>query len=307
MARLIDRLPKIRGRYSEASDLSKVTWFRVGGPAEVLFKPEDLDDLCHFLANKPSDVPINIIGVGSNLLVRDGGIPGVVIRLGRKFSNLVIDGEQIDVGAAMLDRNLALACADAGISGLEFFSGVPGTIGGALKMNAGCYGTEVKDILISALAVAPNGEIHKLTVDDCKFSYRHCDIPEDWLFVAARFKGKRSTPAEVHANIDRLLKQREESQPIKTRTGGSTFANPEGLKAWELIDQAGCRGLQVGGAQVSQMHCNFLNNVDNATATDLETLGETVREKVKASSGIDLRWEIKIVGVDKVASKEEAA
>jgi UDP-N-acetylmuramate dehydrogenase len=306
---LINKLPFVRGKYVVNSDLSKVTWFRVGGSAEVVFKPADVDDLCAFMQEKPNNIPVHIMGVGSNLLVRDGGIPGVVIRLGRGFTNLFIDGEYVDVGAGYLDRNLAFACSEEGLEGLEFFAGIPGTIGGALRMNAGCYESEVKDVLVYAIAVDGQGKIHQVNAADCEFSYRHCGLPEDWIFVSARFKVTQSVKEKVQKTISEMLEKRENTQPIRTRTGGSTFANPAGEKAWELIDRAGCRGLQIGGAQMSPMHCNFMVNTGEATARDLERLGEEVRSRVQKSSGIELRWEIQRVGVPQMkrTPNEEAA
>lgn len=307
MGDLIQRLPKVRGRYSENVPLDKLTWFRVGGPAEVIYKPADIEDLCLFLGEKPKDIPFRVIGVGSNLIVRDGGVPGVTIRLGKGFNSLVVDGETIDVGAGILDRNVAFAARDAGLSGLEFLCGIPGGIGGALRMNAGCYGQEVKDVLISALVIDESGKIRRLAAQECELSYRHCGLPADWVFVAARFQAKKSTVAEVDQRIKDLLAEREQTQPVKARTGGCTFANAEGEKAWELIDRAGCRGMQVGGAQVSQQHCNFMINTGNATAHDLETLGEQVREKVQQESGIELRWEIQRIGESLAPAKKAQA
>lgn len=295
---IIARLPVIRGRYSEKTSLGSITWFRVGGPADVVFKPASLQDLSLFLKEKPADIALQVIGVGSNLLVRDGGVQGVVLRLGKGFNNIIVDDLTIEVGAGMLDRNVAMTARDEGIGGLEFLCGIPGTIGGALRMNAGCYGTEIKDVLEYAIAMDPKGNLHRLTAEECGFSYRHCSVPQDWIFVGACFKGTKSSFAEVDQKMQKMLQQREETQPVHTRTGGSTFANPDGHKAWELIDQAGCRGLQIGGAQVSELHCNFLMNVGDATAQDLEVLGETVRERVKIKSGIDLRWEIQRIGID---------
>lgn len=294
---LLNRLPQVRGRYSEGSDLSKVTWFRVGGPAQVFFKPEDPEDLAFFMRQRPSDVPVTPIGVGSNLLVRDGGVPGIVVRLGRSFTNLMIRGNEIDVGAGFLDRNLALIAQEEGLTGLEFLVGIPGTIGGALRMNAGCYGSEVKDSLAAAFALDPKGHLKTLTSEDMDFRYRHCGIPEDWIFIGARFKARSGHPKLIAEQMQKIMSEREEAQPVRSRTGGSTFANPEGFKAWQLIDQAGCRGLKYGGAQVSEKHCNFLINTGNATAEDLESLGEEVRARVLKTAGIDLRWEIKRIGV----------
>lgn len=294
--KLITRLPAVRGRYSENVALDSITWFRVGGPAEVLFKPSGIEDLSLFLKEKPEDIPVQVIGVGSNLLVRDGGVNGIVIRLGKGFTNMYIDGTTIEVGAGVLDRNVAVAACEEGIGGLEFFCGIPGTVGGGLRMNAGCYENEIKDILEYATALDPQGKLHKLSAEECGFSYRHCSVPEDWIFISARFKGYASSTSEVEKKMQSMLKQREETQPIRTRTGGSTFANPDGHKAWQLIDQAGCRGMKLGGAQVSELHCNFLMNTGTATAEDLEELGELIRKKVRDMSNIDLRWEIQRIG-----------
>lgn len=303
---ILVRLPAVRGRYSTQTALASITWFRVGGPAEVIFKPASIQDLSLFLKEKPADLPIQVIGVGSNLLVRDGGVKGVVIRLGKGFTNSMVDGECIEVGAGMLDRNVALIARDEGIGGLEFLCGIPGTIGGALRMNAGCYNSEVKDILEYAVVMDAKGNLTRLSAQECGLSYRHSSIPEDWIFISAGFKGYKSSPAEIDEKMQRMLTQREQTQPVHTRTGGSTFANPEGHKAWELIDKAGCRGLKIGGAQVSELHCNFLMNVGDATAHDLETLGESVRERVKAQSGVELRWEIQRIGVDPNKLKTES-
>lgn len=306
MHTIIKKLPSIRGRYTEGAELSKLTWFRVGGPAEVLYKPADLEDLSFFLSHKSAEIPLLTMGVGSNLLIRDGGVSGVVVRL-QGFNNIVVQGNEIEVGAGVLDRTLALVAQDEELQDLEFLAGIPGTVGGALRMNAGCYGTEIKDILVSALAVDSQGKIHKLTPEDMGFSYRHCEIPQDWIFVGARFKAKSGNPQEIASRIEKLLAEREEAQPVKSRTGGSTFANPEGYKAWELIDKAGCRGLKIGGAQVSEKHCNFLINTGDATAEDLEVLGETLRARVLESSGVDLRWEIVRVGFNKKFRMEAKA
>lgn len=296
---LIARLPQVRGRLTAAAPLADITWFRVGGPAEVMFRPADRDDLIAFLKAKPADVAVTPLGVGSNTLVRDGGVPGVVLRLGREFAAISADGTEVEAGAGALDVNVATVALQAGIAGLEFLRGIPGTIGGGLRMNAGAYGTEFKDVLVWAEAVDPQGNLHRLTPDEMKFGYRHCGVPENWIFIGARLKGVLGDAAAIKARMDEIQAAREGSQPIRSRTGGSTFANPEGLKAWQLIDAAGCRGLVVGDAQVSEQHCNFLINRGNATAEDLERLGETVRERVKAQSGIELRWEIKRIGLTK--------
>lgn len=293
---LIARLPAVRGRLSAAAPLADITWFRVGGPAEAMFRPADRDDLVAFLKTKPADVAVTVLGVGSNTLVRDGGIDGVVVRLGRGFVEIEAEGDEILAGAGALDVNVAQTAQMHGIAGLEFLRGIPGTVGGGLRMNAGAYGTEFKDVLVWAEAIDPQGNLHRLSAAEMGFSYRHCDVPEDWIFVAAKLKGRAGDKAEIQARMDEIQAAREGSQPIRSRTGGSTFANPEGHKAWQLIDAAGCRGLVVGDAQVSEQHCNFLINRGSATAADLETLGETVREKVKASSGVSLRWEIKRIG-----------
>jgi UDP-N-acetylmuramate dehydrogenase len=296
---LIARLPQVRGRLTAAAPLADITWFRVGGPAEAMFRPADRDDLIAFLKAKPADVAVTPLGVGSNTLVRDGGVPGVVLRLGREFAAISADGTEVEAGAGALDVNVATVALQAGIAGLEFLRGIPGTIGGGLRMNAGAYGTEFKDVLVWAEAVDPQGNLHRLTPDEMKFGYRHCGVPENWIFIGARLKGVLGDAAAIKARMDEIQAAREGSQPIRSRTGGSTFANPEGLKAWQLIDAAGCRGLVVGDAQVSEQHCNFLINRGNATAEDLERLGETVRERVKAQSGIELRWEIKRIGLTK--------
>ncbi len=295
--RLIDRLPALRGRLTENHDLAKVTWFRVGGPAEVLFKPEDEADLAALLAGKPSDVPVTVLGVGSNLLVRDGGVPGVVVRLGRAFAEIAVTGREITAGAGALDANVAQAARDAGLGGLEFLCGVPGTLGGALRMNAGAYGREIKDVLVSATALDGQGNRHTVSPDDMGLTYRHCGLPSDWVFTSATLWGTPDDADQITRRMDDIRAQREDSQPIRARTGGSTFANPEGHKAWQLIDAAGCRGLTIGGAQVSEKHCNFLINTGTATAADLEDLGEEVRRRVLDTSGVDLRWEIRRIGV----------
>jgi UDP-N-acetylmuramate dehydrogenase len=295
---LIDRLPKLRGRLTADAPLAQVTWFRVGGPAEVLFRPADVEDLSSFLAAKPKDVPVTVMGVASNLLVRDGGIKGVVIRLGRGFVEIAADGETVTAGAGALDLNVAITAREAGIAGLEFLSGIPGTVGGGLRMNAGAYGSEFKDVLQSAVALDARGARHELAPADLKLSYRHCGLPEDWIFVAARFAGAKGDPLAIARRMNEIQSAREGSQPIRARTGGSTFANPPGRKAWELIDAAGCRGLKRGGAMVSEKHANFLINTGDATAADLEALGEEVRARVLAASGVALDWEIRRVGVE---------
>jgi len=303
--RLIERLPPVRGRLTEAAPIGPMTWFRVGGPAEVLFRPADRDDLAAFLADKPDDVPVTVIGVGSNLLIRDGGVPGVVIRLGRGFSEIsVIPGESTRVvaGAGALDVTVAMTARDAGVSGLAFLSGIPGTIGGALRMNAGAYGLEMKDVTETADALDGKGGLHRLSLADLGLSYRHSAVAEDWIFLSAVLHGSTGNPAGIAAEIAEIQAQRESSQPIRTRTGGSTFANPPGAKAWELIDRAGCRGLKRGGAMVSEKHCNFLVNTGEATAEDIESLGEEVRRRVERHSGVVLEWEIRRIGIPRERS-----
>jgi UDP-N-acetylmuramate dehydrogenase len=295
--RLIERLPHVRGRLTENAPLAQMTWFRVGGPAEVMFRPADPDDLAEFLAGKPKDVPVTVIGVASNLLIRDGGVPGVVVRLGRGFVEIAASDDEITAGAGALDLNVALAACQAGIADLEFLSGIPGTVGGGLRMNAGAYGREFKDVLREATAFDGEGSRHDLEPGEMDLSYRQCGVPADWIFVSARLKGRRDDPAAIGARMAEIQAQREATQPIRARTGGSTFANPLGHKAWELIDRAGCRGLTRGGAMVSEKHTNFLINTGTATGADLEGLGEEVRRRVKEKNGIELEWEIKRIGV----------
>lgn len=295
-AGLIERLPAVRGRYESAVPLATMTWFRVGGPADILYRPADLDDLVLFLKNCPRDIPVMTIGVGSNLLVRDGGVSGVVIRLGKEFGRISIEGARVTAGAGAMDVTVAFAARDAAVAGLEFLRGIPGTIGGALAMNAGAYGREVADVFVEAAAVDRDGAIHVLKAADMGFSYRHTEVDPTWIFTSATFEGRPGDRAEIARRIEEIDQAREESQPLRTRTGGSTFRNPEGAKAWQLIDAAGCRGLTRGGAQVSEKHCNFLLNIGDATAADLEGLGEDVRRRVRETSGIPLTWEIRIVG-----------
>lgn len=293
---LLARLPQTRGRMRTDADLSKSNWFQVGGNAEVLFRPEDVDDLAHFLQNKPSDVPVTVLGVGSNILIRDGGISGVVIRLGRGFVECDADETRLRVGAGALALNAAMVAQQYGIGGLEFLTGIPGSIGGVLRMNGGAYGREIKDVLIDAEAIDPQGNIHSLKPEQLQYSYRHSGLPEGWILTRATLQGKMSTPSQVAEKIDEVSIARESTQPIRSKTGGSTFKNPEGHKAWQLIDAAGCRGFKIGGAQMSELHCNFMINTGNATAADLENLGEEVRRRVLETSGVLLEWEIKRVG-----------
>ncbi len=294
---LAARMPELRGRSSAGTLLKDYTWFRVGGPAEVLFSPADEADLVYFLKRLPAEIPVTMIGLGSNLLVRDGGIEGVVIRLGRGFAWIEVeDGYRLRVGTAVPDVKVARAAADAGIGGLSFYRGIPGSVGGALRMNGGAHGRETCDVLIEAHAVDRSGNLHVLPVADLHYRYRHCGVPDEYIFTEALFQGEAGIQDEIVAEMDEIAAYREEVQPIKSRTGGSTFKNPEGNKSWQLIDAAGCRGLAVGDARVSELHCNFLINEGNATAADLETLGETVRTRVKEKSGIELEWEIKRLG-----------
>jgi UDP-N-acetylmuramate dehydrogenase len=294
---LRSRMPALRGRLLASQPLAELTWFRVGGPAQVLFMPDDEADLSYFLSNLPAEIAVTVVGLGSNLIVRDGGVSGVVIRLGRGFSEIAIENLNVRAGTAVPDVKVARAAQEAGIAGLSFLRGIPGGVGGALRMNGGAYGRETKDALVQARAVDRQGRVHMVTNADMGFSYRHCGAPANYIFTQALFAGARGDPAAIAAEMEKITESREATQPIKSRTGGSTFKNPPGQKAWQLIDAAGCRGLRIGGAQVSEMHCNFLINLGSATAADIETLGETVRERVKRSSGIDLEWEIKRIGV----------
>lgn len=291
-----DALPELKGRVKRDAPLAALTWFRVGGPAELLFRPADAEDLATFLKALPVDVPVTPIGVASNLLIRDGGIEGAVLRFGGPFAEVKIEGQVVEAGAAALDLNVALTARDAGLAGLEFLAGIPGSIGGGLRMNAGAYGGEIKDRLIEVEAVTREGGIKRVTAADLGLSYRHSEAPADWVYTRAWFKADPGDKDAIAARITEIQTQRAETQPIKARTGGSTFANPDGHKAWQLIDAAGCRGLMVGGAQMSEQHCNFMINTGDATAEDLETLGEEVRRRVKGHSGIELRWEIKRIG-----------
>lgn len=293
---LINELPVVRGRYVPNADLGAQTWFRTGGTAEVLYKPEDLADLVFFLKNKPSDIPVRALGIGSNVLVRDSVIPGVVIKLGRGFSNVVVQGNLLEVSAGMLDRNIAMVARDWGLSGLEFLTTIPGNLGGALRMNAGCYGREMKDIVKSAMVIDPKGIIRRFTPQQLGMTYRHCNLPEDWIFVGATLEGTPGDKTEISRIMDEMIQQRDETQPTQVKTGGSTFANPPGHKAWELIDKAGCRGLTIGGAMMSEKHCNFMINTGTATPKDLESLGEEVRRRVFATTGVVLEWEIQRLG-----------
>lgn len=299
ISELSARLPNLRGRLAANQSLAPYTWFRAGGPAQILFSPADEADLCAFLESVPSDLSVSVIGLGSNLIVRDGGVPGVVIRLGgRSFGEVSIEAsDRLRVGAALPDVKVARAAAEAGLDGLAFYRGVPGSIGGALRMNAGAHGGETKDALIEARGVDRKGQIRVFSAADMAFSYRHSGAPADVIFTQALFQGRPCDPAAIHAEMERITQAREAAQPIREKTGGSTFKNPPDAKAWKLIDQAGCRGLVVGDAQVSPMHCNFLINRGAATAADIEALGEEVRRRVRQTCGVELEWEIKRIGV----------
>ena len=299
MPGLTDRLPRVRGRYDLSADLGKMTWFRVGGPAEVLFTPADTEDLAAFLKGRPEDVPVHIVGLGSNMLVRDGGVPGVVIHLGKPFSEIAVDGLTVRCGAGAIDASVAIVARDAAIAGMEFLTGIPGTIGGALRMNAGAYEREIKDVFTSTTALDGRGNIQKLGPADMGFGYRHTNVAEDWIFIGAELTGTKGDRHAITARLRAIRAEREQSQPTQARTGGSTFANPPGVKAWALVDAAGCRGMVVGGAQVSPKHTNFLINTGTATAADLETLGEDIRRRVLENSGITLDWEIRRIGIGK--------
>lgn len=292
------RLPDLAGSVEANASLADFIWFRTGGAAEYLVKPKDIDDLAAFLCALPADVPVLAVGVGSNLIVRDGGVPGVVIRLPKSFAKVAIEpGNRIRAGAAAMGITVASAARDAGIVGLEFLRGIPGTVGGAVRMNAGAYGREMADILVEATIVHRDGRIETLPKSALHYSYRHSELPEGAIVVEALFEGVPGDSSLIGAEMDRIAAEREASQPLRSRTGGSTFRNPEGQKAWALIDAAGCRGLRHGGAQVSEKHCNFLLNLGDATSAEIEALGEEVRARVKAHSGIDLVWEIERVGV----------
>ena len=290
-------IPGLRGPLDPNAAMAPLSWFRTGGPAQILFTPVDEADLSHFMAGLPADLPWMVVGLGSNLLVRDGGLPGVVIRLGKGFSGIEIDGLTVKAGAGAPDVKVARAAAEAGISGLSFLRGIPGAVGGALRMNGGAYGGETKDVFVSARAVKRDGSFVILDAGAMGFAYRRCMAPADLIFTEAAFRGPAGDPGQILTEMQKITESRSSTQPVNTRTGGSTFKNPIGHSAWKLVDEAGCRGLTIGGAQVSPMHTNFLVNLGTATAADIETLGETVRERVKAHSGVELEWEIKRVGV----------
>ena len=296
LPRKINKLPEVRGEIAENASLDGISWFRTGGRAEILFRPSDIDDLRVFLQGIDAGIEVTVLGLGSNVLILDGGVPGVVIHLGKNFSDISFDGNDVIAEAGALDVTVSRACRDKSLAGLEFLNGIPGTIGGALRMNAGAYGREISDVLVSAQALDRAGRIHNLSQAEFGFDYRHSIVNEDWIFVSARLRGTLDDQAEIDARMTKIIGDRKSSQPIQERTGGSTFKNPADSKAWELIDAAGCRGLVIGDAMVSEQHCNFLVNCGNASAQDLESLGEEVRRRVREHSGVDLEWEIRRIG-----------
>jgi len=292
-----NHLPTVRGKLLRDEPLGPFTWFRVGGNADVLFLPADPDDLSEFLSQLPLDIPVCVLGVGSNVIVRDGGIEGVVIRLaGKAFAEIIVDEDQVIADAGALDSAVAKAAAKAGLAGLEFYAGIPGTIGGALTMNAGCYGRETKDVLASAWGFDRAGEVVAYSLEDFGYTYRHSEVPADIIWMQAVFHGVADDPAAITARMEEITARREASQPIREKTGGSTFKNPEGQSSWKLVDAAGWRGKPFGGAMVSDQHANFIINTGDATASDIEGLGEAVRADVLAKTGIQLDWEIKRIG-----------
>ena len=297
MVALAPTLPTVRGKLTAAAPLAPLVWFKSGGTAEWLFEPKDADDLAAFLSRLPADVPVMALGLGSNLIVRDGGVPGVVVRLGKTFATLTPDaGRRLIVGGGASGIQVSSAARDAGIAGLEFLRGIPGTVGGFVRMNGGAYGREVADVLVSATVITRDGAVATLAAADLGYSYRHSNLPDGTVVIAATLAGQPGDPVAIQAEMDRIAAAREASQPLRSRTGGSTFKNPPGEKAWALVDAAGCRGLRHGGAQVSEKHTNFLINTGDATSADIEALGEDVRARVKAHAGIDLEWEIQRVG-----------
>nr|WP_307120584.1 UDP-N-acetylmuramate dehydrogenase [Sphingomonas kyeonggiensis] len=293
-------LPPLRGTVEHQGSLADFIWFRTGGPAEWLVRPDDVQGLAAFLAGLDPEVPVLPVGVGSNLIVRDGGVPGVVVRLPKAMAKVSIEpGNRVRAGGAAMGITVASAARDAGIAGLEFLRGIPGTVGGAVRMNAGAYGRDTSNILVEITLVTRNGTVETWPAARLGYTYRHSELPEGAVVVEALFEGTPGDRAEIGAEMDRIAAEREASQPLRSRTGGSTFKNPAGHSAWKLVDDAGCRGLRRGDAQVSEKHCNFLLNLGNASSADIEALGEEVRAKVKAQSGIELEWEIQRIGVDK--------
>ena len=290
-------LPKVRGKLTPNAPLAKLVWFKSGGAADWLFEPADLDDLTAFLRDLDPAVPVMALGLGSNMIVRDGGVPGVVVRLGKAFATVRWLGEHtLDCGGGASGILVSSTARDHGIAGFEFLRSIPGTVGGFVRMNGGAYGGEVKDILVDCDVVLRSGEVVTLPVEALGYTYRHSELPEGAIVVAARFRGRAGKPEEIQAEMDRIAASREASQPLRSKTGGSTFKNPHGKKAWQLVDEAGCRGLTMGGAQVSEKHTNFLINTGEATSSEIEALGEEVRRRVKDKSGVSLEWEIQRVG-----------
>lgn len=290
------QLPDVRGGYEENASMTKLTWFRTGGAADVMYRPSDFDDLSVFMAGVPKGMPVTFVGVGSNLLIRDGGVRGVIVKLGKPFADIELDGDLVRVGGGALDVSVAAFARDHGIGGLEFLKGIPGSIGGTVRMNGGAYESEIADVFVEATVIDQTGTLRKLSSEDMNFSYRHSALPEDWIITSATLKGAPAERAEIERRMQEIMDAREESQPLRTRTGGSTFKNPDTRKAWQLIDEAGCRGLRRGGAVVSEKHCNFLINTGIATSADLEGLGEEVRRRVFEASGVQLEWEIRRIG-----------
>ena len=295
---VVETLPNVRGRLTAGAPLAPLVWFKAGGAAEWLFEPKDADDLCAFLSELDPSVPVMGLGLGSNLIVRDGGVPGVVVRLGKAFARVEpLDKTTLRCGGGASGILVSSAARDAGIGGLEFLRSIPGTVGGFVRMNGGAYGREVKDVLVDCELVLRSGQRKTVPLAEIGYSYRHSELPAGSIVVGAVFRGRPDQPANIQAEMDRIAEEREASQPLRSRTGGSTFKNPPGTKAWKLIDAAGCRGLRVGGAQVSEKHCNFLLNLGEATAADIEALGEEVRRRVCEHSNVELEWEIQRVGV----------
>lgn len=293
---VVATMPETRGKLTENAPLAPLVWFKSGGTAQWLFEPKDIQDLQQFLRDLDPEIAVWPLGLGSNLIIRDGGIKSVVIRLGKAFAGIEADGLTLRCGAGAPGISAASAARDHGIAGMEFLRGIPGTIGGAVRMNAGAYGREVRDILISADVILRNGELVTIPLADMGYSYRHSALPEGAIVISATFTGESGVPEIIRAEMKRIAEEREASQPLRTKTGGSTFKNPEGKKAWQLVDEAGCRGLQIGQAQVSEKHCNFLINLGGATSADIEALGEEVRKRVMAHCGVELQWEIQRVG-----------
>lgn len=308
LKKLEGKLVGLRGKLMPDTGMDKITWFRTGGPAQVLFQPADEEDLSAFLKAVPEEIPILVVGIGSNLLVRDGGIPGFVVRLSAKgFGEVTrVSDTQLRAGTATPDKRLAAAALDAGLAGFHFYHGIPGGIGGALRMNAGANGVETRERVVEVRALDRNGEVHVLSNADMGYAYRHSEAAPDLIFTSALFEGEPGEPEAIRAAMDEVQHHRETVQPVREKTGGSTFKNPEGTSAWKEIDKAGCRGLRVGGAQMSEMHCNFMINTGDATGHDLETLGETVRVRVFENSGIRLHWEIKRLGLFREGAQVDA-